>query len=105
LLATGHGEGETPPGQARALVTANTKLKLMLEQKTQESDKTFWNWWGWEVCSREQQIISQSEVMQQLEHDVLYVSDKPVSEHAFLEDIYEVELTNEWYDGSAESLR
>jgi hypothetical protein len=94
LLATRHGKGETPPGQAEALVTANTKLELMLEQKTKESHNTFWNWWGREDSSSEQRTMAEMEVMHQLEHDVLYAQDKPVSKHVLLQSIYEVEISN-----------
>ncbi|KAF9699182.1 hypothetical protein EKO04_002869 [Ascochyta lentis] len=94
LLATRHGKGETPPGQAGAFVTANTKLELMLEQETQESHKAFWNWWGWTDAPSEQRTMAEMEVMHQLEHDVLYAQDKPVSEHVLLQSIYEVEMSN-----------
>ena len=92
LLATRHGEGETPPGQAEALLTANTKLELMMERKMQELNDKFWNWWGLEDSSSEQRTKAEMEVMHQLEHDVLYAQDKPVSEHVLLQDIYEVEI-------------
>ena len=94
LLATRHGKGETLPGQAGALVAANTKLELMLEQKTQEPHNAFWNWWGWKGSPSEQQTMAEMEVMHQLEHDVPYVEDKPVLEHVLLQIIYEVEISN-----------
>jgi len=84
--------GETPPGQAGALVTANTKLGLMLEQKLKESQDIFWDWWGEAGVPSEQRTMAEMEVMHQLEHDMLYAQDKPVSEHVLLQWIYEVEI-------------
>lgn len=92
LLATRHGMGETPPGQAEALVTANTKLGLMLEKKLKESQDRFWDWWGEAGVPSEQRTMAEMEVMHQLEHDMLYAQEKPVSEHALLQLIYEVEI-------------
>lgn len=94
LLVTCHGKGETPPGQAGALVTKNSKLQLMLKQKTRELHNSFWNWWGSEGCPSGQRTVAEMEVMHQLEHDVLYAQDKPVSEHALLQSIHEVGISN-----------
>jgi hypothetical protein len=89
LLATRHGKDEAAPGQAGALVADNTEHLLMLEQKLKEAQNTFWKWWG--DYPSEQRTMAEREVMHQLEHDMLYAQDKPVSEHALLKSIYEVE--------------
>ena len=89
LLATRHGKGEIAPGQAGVLVANNTKHLLILEQKLKEAQNTFWNWWG--DYPSEQRTMAEREVMHQLEHDTLYAQDKPVSEHALLKLIHEVE--------------
>jgi hypothetical protein len=89
LLATGHGKGETAPGQAGASVAENTKHLLLLEQKVQEMHETFWHWLG--DYPSEQRTMAEREMMHQLEHDMLYAQDKPVSEHALLKLIHDVE--------------
>jgi hypothetical protein len=90
LLSTCHGKGEIVPGQAGDLVAENNKHLLLLEHKVQETHKAFWNWLG--DYPSEQRTMAERVLMHQLEHDVLYAQNKPVSEHALLKLIYDIEI-------------
>lgn len=90
LLASGHDKREPPSGQAGVLIASNTKRLEMLKQKVTEANDIFWNWWG--HYPSEQNDVAKREVMHQLEHDILYALDKPVEEHAIMQQIYQMDI-------------
>ncbi|KAH6637827.1 hypothetical protein C7974DRAFT_422796 [Boeremia exigua] len=75
----------------RAAADNNNKQLVALDQRLKEAQDLFWDWWG--DYPSEQRTIAEREVVHQLEHDILYAQDKPVSEHALLKFIYEVECS------------
>ncbi|KAF2993852.1 hypothetical protein E8E13_000252 [Curvularia kusanoi] len=87
LLATGHGTGKTPPGQAEEMVAAYARDLMKSKQKSEELHLKFWDWWELEDSHNPP---PEEEVLHQLEHDVLYAQDKPVSEHALYRLIWQV---------------
>jgi hypothetical protein len=90
LLATGHGEDEAAPGQFKTLFVENAKRIEQLQEDCNRAHRCFWDWWGDYDTEKRQTAIK--EVMNQLEHDVLYAQDGPVEDHGLLRMIHEVDF-------------
>lgn len=67
----------------------NAKRIERLRQEQTKAHGYFWDWWGeWPT---EKRNITDKEVLDQLERDVLYVQAKLVAQHGLLQLIHEVE--------------
>jgi hypothetical protein len=80
LLATRHGKEEEAPGQFETVFTENSKRLERLKNDHREAQCRFWDWWGTEDDA-ETLSMAKKEVMDQLEHDALYMQNKPIAEH------------------------
>jgi hypothetical protein len=91
ILTTEHDRDETAPEPVEALLAEHAKRMQRLEQEAGDTNRYFWDWYGFGEEYTEQHVVAEKEVMDQLEHDSLYYAqDKPVSEHRLLRLIHEV---------------
>jgi hypothetical protein len=80
LLATEHGEEEDAPEHFKTVLTENEKRLERLKNDQREAHCRFWDWWGTEEDA-ERLSMAKKEVMDQLEHDALYMQNKPMAQH------------------------
>jgi hypothetical protein len=84
-IETSHDETQPLPETFEDLFTENDRRCEQLVEDLLKKQDHLLEWWGPERSSQRQ--MAEKEVMHQLEYDVMYAQDKPVSEHKWLRDM------------------
>jgi hypothetical protein len=84
-IETSHDETQPLPETFEDLFTENDRRCERLVEDLLKKQDHLLEWCGPERSSQRQ--TAEKEVMHQLEYDVMYAQDKPVSEHKWLRDM------------------
>ncbi|KAJ8112223.1 hypothetical protein OPT61_g5363 [Boeremia exigua] len=86
--ATGHCNDEVVPERVKALFAERSERCRKRYQEWIKVDRKLEAWWEPWNKSTEHRMAAEKEVRDQLEHDALYLQDKPVSRHWVLRSMY-----------------